>query len=272
MNLYLNRIYFLARHFFLISSLAVLASCGGNEGYPTPTLPNDAARFDNTNANAIASTSVGFIDTLDTITRLKTAEPPSVPQVFKLVTEQVIKRNRNSGSVAARIENIGAGLCITGSAIADFEEEANSESGTVIFTDCDIGSGIEVNGSFIYDTSWNNTSLDYNFRLGGTINFDFGNDLVTIVMNMSESGNRGTGDFTGTMSFSLSGVPGGGFLVNTTQPWTGNAQSLEVTGGQLIVYGSNNTRLRITVTGINTADVDLDNGNGIFVFDSTINF
>ena len=48
--------------------------------------------------------------------------------------------------------------------------------------------------------------------------------------------------------------------------------SLQVNSGQLIVYGSDNTRLRITVTGINTADVDLDNGNGIFVFDSTISF
>ena len=91
-------------------------------------------------------------------------------------------------------------------------------------------------------------------------------------MNSIESGNYGTGDFNGSINFSLSGIPDGGFLVETTQPWTGNALSLQVTSGQLIVYGSDNTRLRITVTDINTADVELDNGSGSFVFDSTISF
>jgi hypothetical protein len=91
-------------------------------------------------------------------------------------------------------------------------------------------------------------------------------------MNLSESGNNGTGAFTSTISFSLSGIPDGGFLVTTAQTWTGNAFSFQVNSGQLIVYGSDDTRLRITVTGINTADVELDNGSGTFVIDSTINF
>jgi len=47
---------------------------------------------------------------------------------------------------------------------------------------------------------------------------------------------------------------------------------MEVTGGQLIVYGADSTRLRITVTTPNSADVDLDNGSGSFVFHSTITF
>ena len=279
MKIFLNRFPFLSRKFLLVGTIAMLVSCGGSSGgssgddrYPTPTLPGDAARFDNTNANTFASSSVGFIDTLDSVAQLKAEQPVSMPRFIKLVTEQMIKRNRNSGSIAARTEDISAGLCIAGTATADFEEDASSESGTVSFLNCDIGSGILVNGSFNYDTSWNVTSLDYNFQLGGTINFDFGSELVSIVMNSSESGNSGTGDFTGTISFSLSGITGGGFLVQTSQSWTGNALSLQVISGQLIVYGSDNTRLRITVTGNNTADVELDNGNGIFVFDSTINF
>jgi hypothetical protein len=70
----------------------------------------------------------------------------------------------------------------------------------------------------------------------------------------------------------LSGISDGGFLVTTAQPWTGNAFSFQVNSGQLIVYGSDDARLRIAVTGINTADIDLDNGSGTFVFDSTIIF
>jgi hypothetical protein len=278
-NMY--RAYILMRKLLMVGSILVLASCGsgggsdsgsGDDGFPTPKLPASAAKLDNTNANTIADAAVGFLGTLDSVAQLKTANPPSMSQVIKLVVDRVIKRSRSSGSVAARVEDISAALCVTGSAIADFDENANNESGTVSFSNCDIGGGILVNDSFIYDSSWNDTTLAYDFHMGGTISFDFGTDLVTIVMNLSESGNNGTGDFTSTISFSLSGIPDGGFLVTTTQTWTGNAFSFQVNSGQLIVYGSDNTRLRITVTGINTADVDLDNGSGTFVFDSTINF
>ncbi len=272
-----NRIYIHLRKLLMVSSIVVLASCGSggggeDDGFPTPTLPSGAAKFDNTNANTIATAAVGFLDTLDSVTQLKRAEPPSMPQVVKLVIDQIHKRIWSSEYVAARTEDISAGLCVTGTAIADFDENGNSVSGTITFSICDVGGGIIVNGSFIYDASWNDTTLAYNFHMGGTIDFDFGTDLVTIMMNLSESGNDGTGAFTSTVSFSLSGIPGGGFLVTTTQPWTGNAISLQVDSGQLIVYGSDNTRLRITVTGINTAEVDLDNGSGTFVFDSTISF
>lgn len=272
-NMY--RTYILMRKLLMVSSILVLASCGGgsgDDGFPTPKLPASAAKFDNTNANTIADAAVGFLGTLDSVAQLKTANPPSMSQVIKLVVDRVIKRGRSSGSVAARIEDLSTALCVTGSAIADFDENANSESGTVSFSNCDIGGGILVNGSFIYDASWNDTTLAYNFHMGGTINFDFGTDLVTIVMNLSESGNDGTGAFISTISFSLSGISDGGFLVTTAQPWTGNAFSFQVISGQLIVYGSDDTRLHITVTGINTADIDLDNGSGTFVFDSTINF
>ena len=278
-NMY--RAYILMRKLLMVGSILVLASCGsgggsdsgsGDDGFPTPKLPASAAKLDNTNANTIADAAVGFLGTLDSVAQLKTANPPSMSQVIKLVVDRVIKRSRSSGSVAARAEDISAALCVAGSAIADFDENANSESGSISFSNCDVGGGILVNDSFIYDSSWNDTTLAYDFHMGGTISFDFGTDLVTIVMNLSESGNNGTGDFTSTISFSLSGIPDGGFLVTTTQTWTGNAFSFQVNSGQLIVYGSDNTRLRITVTGINTADVDLDNGSGTFVFDSTINF
>ncbi len=279
MNTILERLFLRLRGLLLACTIATLAACGSSGdssdegvGFPTPTLPADAARFDNTNANTIATAAVGFVDTLDSVTQFKTETSPSLLQVIEFVTDRITERARNSGLIAARTEDISAGLCVSGSATATYTENGSSESGTVSFSECDVGSGIMVDGGFRFIVSWNDTTLDYSLQTGGTIDFDFGSDLVTIEMNLIESGNYGTGDFSGTISFSLSGIPGGGFLVQTAQPWTGNALSLEVNSGQLIVYGSDNTRLRITVTGVNTADVDLDDGSGTFVFDSTISF
>jgi hypothetical protein len=274
-----NRICLLIRKLLVVSSMVLVVSCGGSsgggggdDGFLTPTLPGDAARFDATNANDTAVTTMAFVDTFSLVTQLKTEEAPSIPQVINRVINQFVKRNRNSPSVAARTEDISGGLCVSGTAIAVFTETANSEVGTITFTNCDVGSGILINGSLPYDTSWDNVSLDYSFLFGGTLSFQIGSDTIVIVMNLSESGNVGTGDFSSSISFSLSGIPGGGFLVTTTQPLVGNAFTLTVDSGQLIVEGADNTRLRITVTGSNAADVDLDNGSGIFVLDSAILF
>ena len=255
----------------LTASVFLLASgCGGggsgdgDDAFPTPRLPADAAKFDALNANAIAVTAVEFLDTLDTVAELKTETSPSLPQVARLVTDRIMRRTRNSALVAARTEDISAGLCNPGKAIAKFDESGNGESGSVTFTGCDIeGSGIVINGRFSYVASVNN-NLDYSFQVGGSLTVTVSNESITIVMNLLETGNDGTGDFSSSVSYSLSGIPDSGFLVTTTQNWVGNV-SIGITGGQLIVHGSDNTRLRITVTSTNTATVDLDDGSGTFV-------
>jgi hypothetical protein len=244
----------------------------GDGGFPTPTLPADAAKLDGANANEIAVAAVDFVDILDEVAELKSAESPSLPQVARLVTERIMRKRRISPAVAARTEDISADLCNPGTAIAEYEESGNSESGSVTFTGCNLdGSGVVINGSFAYVANWNDTTLDYSFHIGGSLTLAVSGESITIVMDLLEFGNEDTGAFSSNVSFSLSGIPGGGFLVTTAQPWVGNV-NIGVTGGQLIVYGGDNTRLRITVTGINTATVDLDNGSGTFVFHSTIDF
>jgi len=247
---------------------------GGDDGFPTPKLPADAARFDAVNANDIANTAVGFVGTLETLAELKSEESPSLTEAARLATDRVMRNLRTSPSLAARTEDISAGLCINmdGEAFATFEESGSGESGSVTFSACEIGSGIVINGTFSYVASFNATTLAYSFQAGGTLTVAAAGETITIVMNSLESGNDGTGAFSTTVSFSLSGIPDSGFLVTTAQAWTGNVFSAEITDGQLIVHGSDNTRIRITVTGPNAADVDLDNGSGTFVFDSTILF
>jgi len=253
-----------------------VVSCGGGGGggdrFPTPTLPADAMKFDATNANNTAITIMGFSSTFSQFSVFKTEAEPSISQIVDSALDRVINWNRNALPAAARTEDISAGLCNSGTATTESSESASSSSGDIRFNNCDIGGGILLNGNFAFDASWNDATMDYNFHTGGTLGIKVGADTVTVEMNLEESGNNGTGDFFTDLSFSMSGVPGAGFLVETEQPLTGNIFTMEVTSGRLIAYGADSTRLRITVTAANAADVELDDGGGIFAPDSTIMF
>jgi len=270
----MNRTYLDIPRFLIVASMALVVSCGGGGGdsrFPTPTLPADAMKFDATNANDTAVTIMGFSSTFSQGPVFKTEAAPTIPQIVDMALDEVIDWNRNTMPVASKTTDISAGLCTSGTATTNSSESGSSASGDMIFNNCDIGGGILLNGNFAFDTSWNDATQDYNFHTGGSLSIQIGAESVTVVMNLMESGNFGTGVFSTDTSFSMSGVPGAGFLVETVQPLTGNYNTLEVTGGQLIAYGSGGTRLRITVTTPNNADVELDDGGG-FVFDSTIMF
>jgi len=257
---------------FLIGvSFVAISACGGSGGggggggddFPTPTLPAGAVKIDATNAEAIANSALDFTGILLGFAA-KTEGPPSIPQVIKLVTDQVTKRNRNLGSnVAGKTEDVSAFFCVTGTATDTFDETANSVSGEIKFSDCDIGFGIILNGTFPYEGSWNDATLDYNFHYGGTLAFNDGIvPPITIVLNFTEAGNDGTGDLSLTPSFSLDGIPGGGYLVTTVLPLLGNFFSGLFTSGELNVGGADNTQLCMTVTAINMMTIELDDGLG----------
>ena len=259
------------KHLKIVASIIIvtLSACGGGGGgdsgdvnFPTPTLPAGAVIIDDANAEDIAESALLFTDILSEFA-LKAEGPPSIPQVIKLVTEQIFKRNRNSGSVAAReTDDISASFCVSGKATDSYTETDNSVTGEFKFSDCDVGSGIIVNGTLPYEASENDATLDYDGQFGGSLTFRIGADIITIVINFSDSGNDGTGDFSLTQSFSLEGIPGGGFLVTTVKPILGNSFTDEITSGELRVRGANNTKLCITVTAINLVTVELDDGSG----------
>ena len=255
----------IAALFFIVT----LSACGGGGGggssgvnFPTPTLPAGAVKIDAANAEDIADSALLFTNILSEFA-LKTEGPPSIPQAIKLVIDQITKRNRNFGSVAAReTEDLSASFCVSGKATDTYTENDNSVTGKIKFSDCDVGGGIVVNGSVPYEASENDATLDYNGQFGGSLTFRFGADIITIVLNFSDSGNDGTGDFSLTQSFSLAGLPDGGFLVTTVKPILGNSFSDEITSGELSVKGANNTQLCMTVTAINLITVELDDGSG----------
>ena len=261
---------------FLIGvSFVALSACGGSGGggdddvdFPTPTLPATAVKIDAANAVAIANSALDFTGILFGLAA-KTEGPPSIPQVIKLVTNQVTKRNRNSGSnTAGKTEDISAFFCFTGKVIDTFTEDANSVSGEIKFTNCDLdlgvggGSGIILDGTLPYEFSWNDTTLDYDAQYGGSLTFDDGIDRITVVFNFIESGNDGTGAISLAPDFSLDGIPDESYLVTTVQSIIGNFFSDEFTSGELDVEGADNTHLCITITSINLATVEFDDGLG----------
>lgn len=241
-----------------------LVGCGGSGGgggdddvtnvFPIPTLPDPAVKIDATNAEAIANSALDFTGIISGFAA-KTEGGPSIPQVIKLVTELVTKKNRNLGlKVAGKTEDVSTLFCVAGTAIDTFAEGPNSVDGEIKFSNCDIGLGIILNGSFPYVLSWNDTTMDYNLHYGGTLIFGIGTETITIVLNFTESGNDGTGDFALTPSFSLAGIPGGGYLVTPLQPVMGNFFAAEFTSGEIYVEGDD-SNLCITVTPINLATV-----------------
>ena len=254
---------------YALGVLGILASGGGGGGgdndveFPNPTLPAGATKIDTTNAESIANSALDFTGILVGI-GLKKESPPSIPQVIRRLTGQIIKRSPELGfKIAGRTEDISAIYCATGTAIDTFDEGSDSVSGQIKFTDCDVfGSGIILNGVFPYEASWNDTTLNYNLHYGGTLSFDDGIDLITIVLNFVESGNDGTGDYTLSPSFSLEGIPDESYLVTTVQALSGNYFTDEVTSGELKVEGAENTQLCMTVTAINTVTVEYDDGLG----------
>jgi hypothetical protein len=268
------------RRLILTSSIILIAACGGSGGgggddddvvaarFPTPTLPAGAVKIDAANAAEIANTVLEFTGILFEFPfALKTEGPPSISQAIKLVTDGISKRNRNLGSVVAgKTEDVSAIFCDTGTAIDTFTETSDgtseSISGEIVFTNCDLG-GLFLEGTFPYDASSNGATLDFDFHFGGTLAFSDGVDTITLVLNFTESGNDGTGDFTLIPSFSLDGIPGGGYLVTTDPSLMGSFfDPVTLTDGELNVEGADNTQLCLTVTAPNEVTVKLDEGFG----------
>jgi hypothetical protein len=271
------------RRLMLISSIILMASCGGSSGggddagvgvgvaeerFPTPTLPAGAVKIDAGNAQEIANTVLEFTGILFEFPfALKTEGPLSIPQAMKLVTDGINKRNRNLGSVVAgKTEDVSADFCDSGTATDTFTETSDgtseSISGEIVFSKCDLG-GLFLDGTFPYDASSNGATLDFDFQFGGTLAFSNGIDTITLVLNFTESGNDGTGDFTLIPSFSLDGIPDGGYLVTTVQPLMGSFfDPVTLTDGELKVEGADNTKLCLEVTAPNEVTVKLDEGFG----------
>ena len=254
-----------------IFSLLVLSACGGGGGSgggtTTPSLPADAITIDAANATAIATSAVATADTAYTLVGVDATSLPAMQAVINKITEVASNKNKQASNVVTGITD--SIPCTSGSITDTYNLTSTSSIGSFTFNSCS-EFGLTFNGTFSYNYTWNNTTDDYTGSVSGSLTLSDGSNSFTMTISLADSGNYATQAFSATMSFSLSGVPGFGFLVTTETPLTGTFGT--VSAGQLLIQGANNTRLRITVTSSTTADVYLDNGSGSFAFHSAIAF
>lgn len=249
--------------YFFITSLFALTGCGGGGGgggSVTPSLPADAATIDATNADAFAASAVATIDTAYALVGVDATTLPSTQSAINKIKEIAFNKDKKNINVVTGV--VDTIPCTSGSITDTYDLTATSSTGSFSFNSCS-EAGLTFNGSFTYNYTWNNVSGDYNGTVNGSLTLSSGGNGFTMALDLTDTGNDITGAFSVTMSFSLSGVPNAGFLVTTENPLTGNFGI--VSGGQLLVHGANNTRLRITITSSTTADVYLDDGSGLFI-------
>jgi hypothetical protein len=248
--------------FAIVGAMLLITGCGGGGGgtsYPIPALPANAVVFDTTNAIDIANSAVSDSGYVGTSARQANILP-SVKGVIDLLADQM-NSTEQSTSVSTGVSQTTIIPCTDdGDITITVDGNESSAIGTLRFNNCTEGTVI-VNGGISFDGTGDSAG-NFSVNGGGSINITDTIDptSITMVMNFRESGNTSTGSFSSSFSFSIDGLPGGGFLVETIQPLAG--AGFDVTSGEIMVYGGNGTRIRILITAPNTAEVFVDEGSG----------
>ena len=257
----------------LFSSSLVACGGGGGDGdggsSNGSSVPADAAVFTSANAETSARAGLAQIDRVTATTDLAFKSNSKSPErgALKLAINQIFKQRPAYRSIANRsmTENCGEDASF-GSITYDTTEGVSSESGSIIFDNCNL-IGIIIDGSFSFSATSDSITGAFVATGAGTLSFNFDTEQFTISMNFDIGGNDISGEFRETFDFSLTGITGGGFSLSTTQPIIGVND--DITGGQIIISGANSTRIRVTVVGTNLVDIELDDGSGTFVSHSS---
>ena len=258
--------------FAIVGTMLLLTGCGGGGGssFPTPTLPAGAVVFTDGNAAEFATRAMedsGFVGS----SARQAQVTSSVKDVMDLAINQ-IRSTQEFTSIASGASQTFEIACFdvffpgsSGNIIVTVNGNATSGTGTISFNDCSFDGIVTVDGVISFDGT-SDSAGNFTANGGGSISITDTSvpSSITMVMYFSESGNDFDGSFTSSFSFSIDGLPGGGFLVKTIQPLTGIG--LSVTGGEIMLFGGDGTRIRILITGPNTASVEIDvDGLGTFV-------
>jgi len=263
--------------FAIVGTLFLLTGCGGGGGgtsYPNPTLPADAVVFDASNTITYANRAIGDSGYVSTSAR----QQQTMSSVKGLVDVIISQRDYlgtssvASGASESQTYNCGIGDGSDGSFTISISGTESSYSGSLNFNNC-TELTVTIHGTINFDGSYNSSNSNFTSNGGGSITITDSSDStkVTMTMRFNDIGNDFDGSFTTDFSFSISGLPGGGFLVDTVQPLQGIG--FDTTAGEIMIYGGSNTRIQILITTTNTADVSLDinDGNGL-QYQGTITF
>lgn len=245
---------------------------GAAGGTKNVGLPFDAITITTDNAEAVSVSALSSIDAADSLIGVNASLPP-IQATIKAITDITFNRDRHASSIATGISD--SSTCPGGGTYSDTwnetgNSEAGSASGSVTFTSCAIISTVTYNGNLTYSYTWA-ADGGYTDIANGTITITdtSSSESFTMTMDITETGNEFSGDYSIGMSYSVTGTSVGGFLAETSQNLTGTNFN-DISSGQLIITGADSTRLRVTVTSTNTATYELDNGDGTFVMLGTI--
>lgn len=241
---------------------SLLTGCGSETSAP------EAIVFNQSNASGIAVSAAIYAEASPSfVSAVETSLPPSQAAI-DLVTKLAFDKDRHDLNIAVGVVP-GEPCTDGGSTSFSGEAGSNSRTGTVSFNNCNEG-GFVIDGSFSVSSTWVSLPGSYTNTGVGSITMSFGGQSFTLSLDYDGSGDSSTGDFANDISFSISIPSYGSFSVATTSTLVGNIYSGGILSGVLVVTGGQGTRIRVTFNANGTADVDLDNGNGVFVFHSII--
>lgn len=261
-----------------LATAFTLTACGGGGGGDSTTdggstggstnisLPSNAIVLDSSNAVDVAESSIAYMDLGYAAFGVESQPIPPARQVIDTVKERVFNNDyRNHSVVSGATETYN---CSGGGSITDnYTETSTGWNGTATFNSCNEG-GAVLNGSLSYNESWNETTFDYSGSANGSITVTFGGESFTMNLNVSETGNEDTGNFSMTVNYSVSGSNIGGWLVQTESPIVGNYVYGTYSSGRLIITGANNTKVRVTVVPDYSATVELSSGDSWTTIDT----
>ena len=262
-------------------SAILTTACGGSDSDGgisdvNPILPAGATIITADNATDVAYNAA---DTFDTVyfaatgfsgssggssVPVEAAPPNPAKAVLNKISETAFSMHKHSGNIVSALSD--SIPCDTGSISDNWSETTTSYSGTLTFNSCVFGT-MGFNGSIRYSASWNDQTGDHAQSGNGNLTLTYAGESIAIAMNLSQTSINF--DYSITIRYSLSGG-GYGFLVKTESPLTG-IYPADISGGSIIVQGANNTRLRIVITDVCNADVELDTGTGSFTYHGAIN-
>ena len=211
-----------------------MAGCGGSGSNNTtvPTLSGDVVAFSSANAMDIAD---------------------------------AVLVARNNLSIAIAVADVTLPtLCSSGGSFEVYSSGTPTvKDGIVKFDNCNFNNDAIINGSFSFHIRITGALVR---RTGfGELSFTNPADSTSfeLVMNFDDKSIPAKGGFKKWANFAVVDFPQlGSFTTETTIEFEGNFLTAQLNSGELLIYGGNDSLIRITVIATNIASVELDDGSG----------
>lgn len=273
--------------FILTGSL--LAACGGGSGddgnnndsnnsgltVPAGAITVTAGNAVTTGSDAadVAVSAPASVSNINFTGGVTLTEPPSLVSTTELL--QALRKQLSSSKNATIGLAIVSGVEVSescdfgGTITGNVDETATRTNGTLKFNGCKLFSANEtgLNGSLNIDFQ-EQANADYSAKITGSFSFGIAGypNMSYQGLDFSATGNDVTGDYSIQVDVTVSGIPGGGFLFQTTRNFNGNDNSIPdcPTAGQFLVTGAAGTQLRATSAGTDVT-VEFNDGSGTFV-------